>query len=147
MQKMCHEGWAAVRLMEGIWTFEKCEPDQYVYRICYFRGMNKKQIAELITEYDRKGIEFVSKYSFWAIFRSTKYFEIYTGEEEKKICEKIYSPMPKGAVISWMAFLISLLLAFKISIFFLILMVLIGIYASICTWLAVSYCKQLKALK
>lgn len=147
MQKMCHQGWAVTGLAEGVWTFEKCEPDQYVYRVCYLRGMSKEQIAELIAEYAGKGIEFVSRYSFWAIFRSTESFEIYTGGDEKRICEKIYSPMPKGAAVSWIIFAISLFLAFRISGFFLVLAALAGIYGTICTWLAVSYYKLLKALK
>lgn len=126
MQKMCHEGWAATGLVEGVWTFEKCEPDQYVYRVCYLRGMSKEQIAKLVAEYAGKGIEFVSRYSFWAIFRSTETFEIYAGGDEKRICEKIYSPMPKGATVSWITFAISLFLAFGISGFFLVLAVLAG---------------------
>lgn len=147
MRKMCHEGWAATGLVEGVWTFEKCEPDQYVYRVCYLRGMSGRQIAELIAEYEKKGIEFVSRYSFWAIFRSTESFEIYAGEDEKRICEKIYSPMPKGAAASWIILAVSLFLAFRISGFFLVLAALAGIYGAICTWLAISYDKLLKALK
>lgn len=27
MAKMCHEGWAATSLVEGVWTFEPCSPD------------------------------------------------------------------------------------------------------------------------
>lgn len=147
MQQMCHEGWAATGLVEGVWTFEKCEPDQYVYRVCYLRGMSGRQVAELAAAYAGKGIEFVSRYSFWAIFRSTEYFEIYTGEDEKRICERIYSPMPKGAVISWLIFALSVLLALRISGFFLALAALAGLYGAICTWLAVSYYKLLNTLK
>lgn len=146
MQRMCHEGWAATGLIEGLWTFEKCEPDQYVYRVCYLRGMSKGQIAELTAAYAEKGIEFVSRYSFWAIFRSTEHFELYTGEEEKRICEKIYSPMPKGAAVSWCASAIGLFLAFRVSGAFLALAALAGIYGAVCTWLAASYHKLLKTL-
>ena len=27
MARMCHRGWAATRLVEGVWSFEPCRPD------------------------------------------------------------------------------------------------------------------------
>ena len=36
MAKMCHEGWAATSLVEGVWTFEPCKPDRYTFRIFCF---------------------------------------------------------------------------------------------------------------
>ena len=71
MAKMCHEGWAATSLVEGVWTFEPCRPDQYTFRVCYLRGKNNAEVEELKQSLAAKGIEFVSRYSFWAIFRSS----------------------------------------------------------------------------
>lgn len=47
MAKMCHEGWAAASLVEGVWTFEPCRPDQYTFRVCYLRGKSKADVEEL----------------------------------------------------------------------------------------------------
>ena len=147
MQEMCAKGWAAVRQEEGFWTFEKCEPNAYCYRICYLRGKSRQEIETLKKKYAAEGIEFVSRYSFWAIFRSTRDFQLYSAEEEREICRKMYAPMPAGAAISWLIFGGSIFPACRISFFFFILTVLAGIYGSICTWLAVSYHKLLKSLR
>lgn len=147
MREMCHKGWAATGLIEGFWTFEPCEPDAYVYRVCYLRGMSGSQIKELKAEYAKKGIEFVSKYSFWAIFRSREPFQIYTGRAEREICGKIYAPMPKGAAAAWMVFAAGVALSVQVSGLFLILTALAGTYGAMCTWLAASYYKLLKTLE
>ena len=101
MAKMCHEGWAATSLVEGVWTFEPCKPDQYTFRVCYLRGKSNAEVEELKRSLAEKGIEFVSRYSFWAIFRGEHDFRLYRPVEELAICEKIYRPMPWGSVLSW----------------------------------------------
>lgn len=111
MAKMCHEGWAATSLVEGVWTFEPCKPDQYVYRVCYLRGKSAAEVEALKNKLAAQGIEFVSRYSFWAIFRSEHDFRLYAPEEELAVCESIYRPMPIGSVLSWLAFIAFLLLS------------------------------------
>lgn len=44
MAKMCHEGWAATSLVEGVWTFEPCKPDQYTFRVCDLRGKSNAEV-------------------------------------------------------------------------------------------------------
>ncbi len=100
VKKMCDQGWTTKSLVEGIWTFEPCKPGQYVYRVAYLRGKSKDEICVLKTSLEKEGIEYVSRYSFLAIFRSEYDFELYKGKEELKICEKIRRPMPYGAIIS-----------------------------------------------
>ena len=68
MARMCHEGWATARLVEGFWTFEPCRPDQYVCRVCYLRGKSGAEVEALRRALAAQGIEFVSRYSFWAVF-------------------------------------------------------------------------------
>ena len=89
MEQMCARGWAAVRLVEGFWTFEACEPGQFCYRVCYLRGKTKDQVRQLTEDYAEKGIDLVSRSSFWAILRSLRPFTLYTGQEEKEICRQI----------------------------------------------------------
>ena len=147
MAKMCHEGWAATSLVEGVWTFEPCEPDQYTFRVCYLRGKSNAEVEELKRSLAAKGIEFVSRYSFWAIFRSARDFVLYTPEEESAIIEKIRRPMLAGSVLSWLAFLAVLLLAIKISPRFGILCVLLAVYAVMCTCLGTSYTRLAHRLR
>ena len=118
MAKMCHEGWAATGLVEGVWTFEPCKPDRYTFRVCYLRGKTDAEVEELKRSLASNGIEFVSCYSFWAIFRSEHDFVLYTPDEELTVIEKIRRPMLVGRVLSWLAFLAVLLLAVKVSPWF-----------------------------
>mgnify|MGYP002516263971 FL=1 len=147
MAKMCHEGWAATSLVEGVWTFEPCKPDQYIFRVCYLRGKSDAEAEELKRSLAAKGIEFVSRYSFWAIFRSEHDFVLYTPEEESAIIEKIRRPMLVGSVLSWLAFLAVLLLAVKVSAWFWVLCVLLAIYAVMCTSLGTSYTRLAHRLR
>ena len=147
MEKMCREGWAATRLLEGVWSFEPCKPGQYTFRVCYPRGMNNDEIEKLKKDLAKRGIEFVSRYSFWVIFRSERDFQLYTPEEELAIIEKIRRPMLSGSVLSWIGFTAFLLLAIKVSAWFCIPTVLIGIYAAVCTCLGISYGRLIKRLE
>ena len=147
MAKMCHEGWAATSLVEGVWTFESCRPDQYTFRVCYLRGKSNAEVDELKRRLAAKGIEFVSRYSFWAIFRSEHDFVLYTPEEERAIIEKIRRPMLVGSVLSWLAFLAVLLLAVKVSAWFGILCILLAVYAAMCTCLGTSYTRLTHRLR
>mgnify|MGYP002710534875 CR=1 FL=1 len=147
MAKMCHEGWAATSLVEGVWTFEPCKPDQYTFRVCDLRGKSNAEVEELKRSLAAKGIEFVSRYSFWAIFRSTHDFALYTPQEERAIIEKIRRPMLAGSLLSWLAFLAALLLAIKVSAWFAVLCVLLAVYAGMCTCLGASYTRLTHKLR
>ena len=147
MAKMCHEGWAAQSLVEGVWTFEPCRPDQYTFRVCYLRGKSNAEVEEWKRSLAAKGIEFVSRYSFWAIFRCEHDFVLYTPEEELAIIEKIRRPMLAGSVLSWLAFLAVLLLAVRVSAWFRILCVFLAVYAGMCTCLGASYTRLAHRLR
>lgn len=147
MAKMCHEGWAATSLVEGVWTFEPCKPDQYTFRVCYLRGKSNAEVEELKRHLATNGIEFVSRYSFWAIFRSEHDFVLYTPDEELVLIEKIRRPMLTGSVLSWIAFVAVLQLAIKVSVWFGILCVLLAVYAVMCTCLGTSYTRLTNRLR
>lgn len=147
MQQMCAEGWAAIKLVEGFWTFERCTPGQYVYRVAYMRGRTAEEFLQFRSECAQKGIEFVSKYSFWAIFRSEKPFEFYKGQDEIDICEKIYHPMPVGAVLSLIVLLIMIYLTLRVSRLFLIADIPVFIYGAVCVRCGLSYHTLLKKFK
>ena len=147
MAKMCHEGWAAASLVEGVWTFVPCRPNQYIFRVCYLRGKSSAEVEKLKRSLAAKGIEFVSRYSFWAIFRSKRDFSLYTPEEEREIIEKIRRPMLAGSVLSWLAFAAVLLLAIKVSAWFGVLCVLLAVYAVMCSCLGASYTRLAHRLR
>lgn len=121
MAKMCHAGWAATGLIEGVWTFVPCSPDQYRFRVCYLRGKRKAEVEALKRTLVAQGIEFVSRYAFWAIFRSVHEFQLYTPEEEYRICADIRRPMLLGSVLSWLGTDAMLVLAKRFSIWLLVM--------------------------
>ena len=139
MAKLCHEGWAAAGLVEGVWTFEPCRPDQYTFRMYYLRGRSRAEVEELKRGLAARGDRIRSLYSFWAIFRSEHDFVLYTPEEELAVIEKMHRPMLWGSVFSWLALLVFLLLAMRVSAWFGILCVFSAIYAVMCTCLGISY--------
>lgn len=146
MAKMCHAGWAVTSLVEGVWTFVPCEPDQYIFRVCYLRGKSNAEVEALKRDLAAKGIEFVSRYSFWAIFRSEHDFRLYT-PEELAINETIRRPMRVGSVLSWIVFAALLALTLRASAWFCVLTVLVGVYAAMCTCLSCSYTGPIRTLR
>lgn len=147
MAQMCHAGWAATRLVEGVWTFVPCEPDQYTFRVCYLRGKSRAEVEELKRSLAAKGIAFVSRYSFWAIFRSEHDFRLYTPEEELSLCEAIRRPMLVGSVLSWIVFAVLVVLAVSVSAWLCIPAVLVCVYAAMCTCLGLSYTGVIRTLR
>ena len=139
MEKMCRKGWAARSLVEGVWTFEPCRPGQYVYRVGYLRGKSEQEVEKLKSELAARGIEFVSRYSFWAIFRSEKPFQLVTPEEECALCKRIRRSMIAGSLLSWVVFAAGVALSIRVSAWFAFLSALTGLYAAMCTCLAASY--------
>ena len=103
--------------------------------------------AALKQELAAKGIEFVSRYSFWAIFRSEHDFRLYTPEEDLAVCERIRRPMPAGAVLSWLAFLVFLRLTAGVSPWFGVPACLLADYAAMCTCLGISYGRLVRELR
>ena len=146
MQAMCARGWAVRSLREGFWSFEPCTPGEFCFRVCYLRGMKPGQVEALKARYAARGIEFVSRYSFWAIFRSREPFRLYSPQEERAVCRRIFAPMPIGAAVSWVLFLILALLSRCQSPYFWIPAVPVGVYGAMCTWLALSYRRLLKSM-
>lgn len=65
-----------------------------------FGGKSEAEVAEYKRALAAEGIEFVSRYAFWAIFRSKQDFRLYTPEEELAVCEVIHRPMLVGAPLS-----------------------------------------------
>lgn len=146
MNYMSSKGYQVKSLVEGFWNFEKGKPNEYTYRIFYFRGMSKESIEKKIQDL-QKNIAFVHRYSFWAIFRSKKNFNLYKQNEQLKLCEKIRQPMLLAAIICSVLIIILILLTIKLSKLFLIPLILLTIYFLICLYLMIQYTKLINSLK
>lgn len=139
METMCRAGWAAAGLVEGVWTFVPCRPGQYTFRVCCLRGMDRAEVEALKRRLAAEGIEFVSRYAFWAIFRSQRDFRLYTPTEELALCRVVRRLMLLGSVLSWLACFALLGLAARAGVWTWIPAVIFAVYGGMCTCLGVSY--------
>lgn len=147
MNKMSGKGFQTKSLVEGFWVFERGKKNKYVYRVYYFRGMNKKDISNKIKELEKQEIEFVHKYSFWGIFRSQKDFHLYSREEELEVCYKIRKPMLVAVILCPILIVLFFALGCLTSKIFFIVVTLLAIYYFICLYLMIEYTKLIKSLK
>ena len=146
MNKMSALGWNTKSLVEGFWNFEKGQKNEYIYRIYYFRGMNKQEINKKIKELKSKNIDFVNQYSFWGIFKSKKDFKLYTDEEQLELCKKIRNPMQIAMIICPALIIILIILTINIHKLFSILLILLTIYYLVCLYLTISYTKLINKI-
>ena len=147
MNKMSSKGWNTKSLVEGFWIFEKGKENEYIYRIYYFRGMNKKAIYRKIKELEKENIEFVYKYSFWGFFRAKKDFKLYNKEEQLDVCNKIRRPMVIATTLCPLIIIIAVILSTFISKIFIPITCLISIYYFICLYLMIEYTRLIKSMR
>lgn len=147
MQEMCHQGWAATSYLEGLWFFDACEPDAYVYRMCYLRGQTFQETEDLKKAWAAQGIEFVSRYTYWGILRSTEDFEIYSPEEELEISKRISQPFTGGILASAVVTLGALFFTLTQSPWYIFLALLAGAYCGLCIGYSSSYKKLIEQLE
>ncbi len=146
MNKMSVKGWNAKKLIEGFWLFTKKEEYSYTYRVYYFRGMSKEDVQNKIKDLQKENIEFVSKYSFWGIFRAKKDFQLYNKEEQLKICYKIRKPMIIAIILCPILIIMGMILT-SVHKIFILFTCLILVYYLICVYLMVGYTKLINSLK
>lgn len=147
MNYMSSKGYQAKSLVEGFWTFKKGKPSEYIYRVYYFRGMSKEQIAQKIKELQKESIEFIHRYSFWGIFKSKNDFELYKPSEQLELCQKIRQPMLLAAIICPLLLIVLIILSININKLFLIPLILLTIYFLICLYLMIEYTILINELK
>ena len=147
MNEMSSLGWNTKSLIEGFWKFEKGKPNEYIYRIYYFRGLNNKEIHNKIEELKKEDIEFVHKYSFWGIFRAKKDFELYKEEEQLSLCNKIRKPMIIATIVCPLVIAICIILSIIISRIFIPITCLMVVYYSVCLYLMIEYTKLINLIK
>lgn len=147
MNKMSSNGWNTKSLVEGFWSFEKGESNEYTYRVYYFRGMTKEEIKKKIKDLEKEEIKFVHRYSFWGIFKSKKDFQLYNENEQLEVCNKIRKPMLVATIICPIIIIICIILSITISKIFIPITVLISIYYLICLYLMIEYTKLINLLR
>ncbi len=91
LNEMSRKGWALTKFFLGVYTFQPCQPGEYIYRIDMpgeigkdtIKSEKRKQYIELVEE---TGAEYVCDWGWWVFLRkkaSKGKFELYTDWESQ----------------------------------------------------------------
>lgn len=87
LNEMSQMGWAMTGFFLGFYTFEPCEPGEYIYQIDLFtenkRHMSYSEYLSLIRE---SGAEYICRWGWWRFFRRRAElgdFQLYTDVESR----------------------------------------------------------------
>ena len=83
LNDMSAKGYAMKRFFLGVYTFEKCQPGEYTYRVDLISDKTVEQRNELYDLIRDSGGELVQTWGIWAIFRKKGNFELYTDPESQ----------------------------------------------------------------
>ena len=83
LNELCRQGWAFKKFFAGVYTFESCQPGEYIYQVDLlpgggFQASDPDGYMEFMEE---TGVEVVSRWFRWIILRKRTEdgpFEIYT---------------------------------------------------------------------
>ena len=80
LNEMAEQGWAMKSFFAGFYSFERCEPGQYMYQVDF--GNRFFSVSEEYREFMQEtGVEIVQSWGFWIILRKKAgegAFELYT---------------------------------------------------------------------
>ncbi len=88
LNEMCQKGWGFTKFFAGVYTFEPCEPGEYIYQVDLLPGSgftanDPEGYAEFMED---TGVEVVCRWFRWIILRKRAEdgpFEIYTDTDSK----------------------------------------------------------------
>ena len=105
LNEMSTRGYAMKRFFLGLYTFEKCQPGEYTYRVDLISDKTVEQRNELYDLIRGSGGELVQTWGIWAIFRKKGNFELYTDPESQiKQFERIRKIFIRLAIVEFPAF-------------------------------------------
>lgn len=86
LSEMAQKGWLLESYFLGIYTFSKAKPDNYIYKLDYYGGMNRDK-KEYRNIFEDAGWEHVAEFAGWQYFRikadNCKYPDIYSDNASK----------------------------------------------------------------
>ena len=84
LNDMSAKGYAMKRFFLGIYWFDKCNPNEYTYRVDIINDKNKLEKKEFYDIVNETGAELVQTWGIWAFFRKKgSNFELYTDNESR----------------------------------------------------------------
>lgn len=106
LNDMVSSGWALNNFFFGVYTFERCEENEFVYKIDLMDSFSgTKSSMEYIKFVEETGAEYVSAWGRWVFFRKPANegaFELYTDVDSQiKLYQKIRNMMGVVALLEF----------------------------------------------
>lgn len=103
LNEMSSKGWALSNFFFGVYTFERCEENEFLYKIDLMDNFSgTKSSMDYIKFVEETGAEYISSWGRWVFFRkpaSEGPFELYTDVDSQiKLYQKIRNMMGIAAV-------------------------------------------------
>lgn len=83
LNRMSKKGYAMTGFFLGFYKFEKCEPNEYTYKIDLINDKRGTELDEYIDLIEETGGEFIQRWGVWGFFRKKGKFELYTDVSSK----------------------------------------------------------------
>lgn len=83
LNDMAAKGYAMEKFFLGYYTFARCEPGEYTYRVDLIHGKTVKETNDFYDLVREAGGELVQTWGFWAFYRKRGVFELYTDLESQ----------------------------------------------------------------
>lgn len=83
LNDMAAKGYAMEKFFLGLYTFTRCEPGEYTYRVDLIKGKTAKETNDFYDLVREAGGELVQTWGFWAFYRKRGAFELYTDQESQ----------------------------------------------------------------
>lgn len=83
LNDMAEKGYAMEKFFLGLYTFTRCEPGEYTYRVDLIHGKTVKETNDFYDLVREAGGELVQTWGFWAFYRKRGAFELYTDQDSQ----------------------------------------------------------------
>ena len=83
LNNLSKKGYCFKKYFLFFYTFEKCESNEYTFKIDIIRDKNYEQKQEFFSLLNETGIELVQTWGVWAFFKKRGEFEIYSDVKGK----------------------------------------------------------------
>ena len=154
LNDMVASGYSMTGFFAGFYTFEKCEPGEYIYQIDF-----SDKFSSVTNDYrefmEETGIEIIQTWGYWVILRkksSEGSFELYT-DVDSQITHytKIRNMFKIVGIINWICFMIEVVCCNQASaenrLFSLVCTIFVGLVALVITNSAIRTNQVIAELK
>ncbi len=83
LNNMSKRGYELVDFFLGFYTFKKCEPNEYTYRVDLIGNKNREELEDYMEILKDSGAILIRRWGSWATFKKRGEFELYTDKDSQ----------------------------------------------------------------